>query len=217
MGHTGEGLDMSKINDELNKDQELPPHVPDAADRALPPLTPEEIEVLAANLASEAEHVASLGTAQAKADKSRIAFGKWMVRAWIFACFVGLLALLGAIGWAYRGEVVQDWNKYGSHETQCIFKVGDRTVKGNREYSYRYFTIFNWRLYDLRHMEEKTFVDMPNNGVSVLAHMSDGTHPKVNVKDAEPGRYPLPRAEAYSFFMDNGKNSDVISYKDMCK
>lgn len=199
MEHTGEELDMNQLNEALNQ--------------------PESVEELPPELNTDAKLREALDRAltDAKDFQKKQRKARWIFRIWLVLSTLGMIALLGVVGWMYRGQVVQDWDRYGSNSANCIFKVGDRTVRGVREYSYRYYTIFNWRIYDMRQLEEKTFIEMPNNGASVLAHLSDGTHPRVTVKDAEPGRYPLPHADSYSFFMDNGKNTDVISYKDMCK
>lgn len=142
---------------------------------------------------------------------------RWIFRIYFLLALLGLLGLAGAVGWTYRTAVVQDWDRYGSHQSQCIFKVGERTVKGTRDYSYRYYTILNWKFYDTTQQTEETRIDISGNGMTILAHFPDGTSKKQEVSDGERYNQRLEIAESYSFFMDNGKNAATVSYKTMCK
>lgn len=157
---------------------------------------------------------------QVESDKEMQA-PRWLITTmkvigWL-AVICGSLTVAAYILWDNRDQYVQAWDKYGSHQTNCIFKVGERTMKGTRDYSYRYYIVFNWKFYDMRTVEEKTFIEMPSSASSILAHNADGTHQKLNITDGEPGRYPLAPAKSYSIFTDNGKNAAVVTYVDMCK
>uniref|UniRef100_A0AB39CDN8 Uncharacterized protein n=1 Tax=Pseudomonas phage HRDY3 TaxID=3236930 RepID=A0AB39CDN8_9VIRU len=210
---------MNQVNEELNKaedtrgpkiDLEARLAAEDDASENVRARTPEELdEQLAAILLRDRQGAAVFQQKQRKA--------RWILRIWLFVSTVGLFALLGAVGWTYRDHVVQDWDRYASPVSNCIFKVGDRTVRSTREVSYRYYTVFGWRFYDTKTVEEKNWVELPNSASSVLAHLPDGSYRKITTSDAENGRYPLPIADTYSFFMDNGKNLAVVSYKEMCK
>lgn len=185
-----------------------------------------EAEILQRDAESKAAKESMLGKIrrtkkkQVESDKEMQA-PRWLVKTlkvvgWLSA-IAGVLTILAAIAWNNRDQYVQAWDKYGSHTATCIFKVGDRTMKGTRDYSYRYYIVFNWKFYDMRTVEEKTFIEMPSSASSILAHNADGTHQKLNISDGEPGRYPLAPAKSYSIFTDNGKNAAVVTYADMCK
>jgi len=223
---------MNQVNEELNKnDSGQTPHHKVDRDRRMDEMeqenfnpsdiedsewgynrarSPEELdEQLAAILKRDREGAQLFQKKQRKA--------RWILRIWLFVTTVGLFALLGAVGWTYRDHVVQDWDRYASPTSKCIFKVGDRTVQGGREKSYRFYTVLGWQFFDTRSVQEKTYIELPSSAASVLAHMADGSYQKVSTTDGENGRYPLPQAESYSFFMDGGKNSAVISYRELCK
>ena len=153
----------------------------------------------------------------AEAYQRRARYVKWIGRLWFAFVILGVLSLAGALLWTGRAGIVPAWDKYETNEVQCVFKVGERTMKATREYSYRYYQILDWKFYDTTKQKEKTTIELPRNAASVLMHMHDGTHERLSIGDAQEGRYPLPQADSYSFFLDNGKNADVVSYQQMCR
>lgn len=184
-----------------------------------------EAEILQRDAASKAAKSSWLRKIRQKKEqveeRKEMQAPRWLVRTmkvigWL-SVIAGVLAIIGYSAYADRDKYIQAWDKYGSHTANCIFKVGDRTMKGTRDYSYRYYIVFNWKFYDMRTVEEKTFIEMPSSASSILAHNEDGTHQKLNISDGEPGRYPLAPAKSYSIFTDNGKNAAVVTYADMCK
>lgn len=224
----GAEIDMNQVNDELGKAG------PDEAAPKDPMRKPKSDKVDWDKRHAELEHENLNPSQSDDVDEALAAIleknrkgaalyeqkmrnARWILRIWLFVSTVGLFALLGAVGWTYRDRVVQDWDRYDSPTSKCVFKVGDRTVHGGREKSYRYYTVFGWRFYDTRTVQEKTYIELPSSAASVLAHMADGSYQKVSTTDGENGRYPLPQADSYSFFMDGGKNSAVITYRELCK
>jgi hypothetical protein len=186
----GEEIDMTQLNENLNAEQQ--------AEKALDEIISQD-RVAADKFARKAR------------------WSRWVFRMYFLLALLGLIGLAGAVGWTYRANIVQDWDRYGSHQSNCIFKVGERTVKGTRDYSYRYYTILNWKFYDTTKQTEETRIDISGNGMTILAHMPDGTSKKQEVSDGERYNQRIEIAESYSFFMDNGKNAATISYKTMCK
>lgn len=186
----GEDLDMTQLNENLNAEEQ--------AEKALDEIINQDRDA-------------------AKKFERKARRAKWIFRLYFLVALLGLLGLAGAVGWTYRSAIVQDWDRYGSHQTQCIFKVGERTVKGTRDYSYRYYTILNWKFYDTREQTEETRIDISGNGMTILAHMPDGNSKKQEVSDGERYNQRLEIADSYSFFMDNGKNAATVTYKSMCK
>lgn len=187
---TGAEIDMTQLNAELNAEQ--------VAERALD-------EIISQSKEDDAKF----------ARKARRA--RWIFRLYFLVALLGLIGLAGAVGWTYRANIVQDWDRYGSHQTQCIFKVGERTVKGTRDYSYRYYTILNWKFYDTAEQKEETRIDPSDSDITILAHMPDGTSKKQEMSDGKRWNPRIETADSYSFFMDNGKNAATVSYKTMCK
>lgn len=188
--NNGEEIDMTQLNENLNAEQQ--------AEKALDDIINQDRD--------EAAQFAR------KARRAR-----WIFRLYFLVALLGLIGLAGAVGWTYRAAIVQDWDRYGSHQTNCIFKVGERTVKGTRDYSYRYYTVLNWKFYDTAEQKEETRIDISGNGMTILAHLPDGTSKKQEVSDGERYNQRIEAADSYSFFMDNGKNATTVSYKTMCK
>lgn len=186
---TGEEIDMTQLNENLNAE---------AAEQALDEIIQKDKDD------------------KAKYDR-KARWSRWVFRLYFLVALLGLIGLAGAVGWTYRANIVQDWDRYGSHQSNCIFKVGERTVKGTRDYSYRYYTVFNWKFYDTTQQTEETRIDISGNGMTILAHMPDGTSKKQEVSDGERYMQRIDPAESYSFFMDNGKNAATVTYKTMCK
>lgn len=189
---TGEEIDMTQLNENLNAE---------AAERAEQAL--DEI------IQNDRED-------KAKYDR-KARWSKWVFRLYFLLALLGLIGLAGAVGWTYRANIVQDWDRYGSHQSQCIFKVGERTVKGTRDYSYRYYTVLGWKFYDTKQQTEETRIDPADSDITILAHMPDGTSKKQEMSDGKRWNPRIEIAESYSFFMDNGKNAATVSYKTMCK
>lgn len=183
-------IDMTQLNENLNAEQQ--------AEKALDDIINQD------------------RTAQEKYER-KARRTRWIFRLYFLVALLGLTSLAGAVGWTYRASIVQDWDRYGSHQTQCIFKVGERTVKGTRDYSYRYYTILNWKFYDTAEQKEETRIDPSDADVTILAHMPDGTSHKQEMADGKRWNPRIENADSYSFFMDNGKNAANVSYKNMCK
>lgn len=181
-----------------------------------------DMDQLNENLSLEAAEAALLAIGQKDHEEQamydrKARMSRWIFRLYFLVALLGLISLAGAVCWTYRASIVQDWDRYGSHQTQCIFKVGERTVKGTRDYSYRYYTILNWKFYNTAEQKEETRIDISGNGMTILAHMPDGTSNKQEVSDGERYNQRIDVADSYSFFMDNGKNAATVSYKSMCK
>jgi len=133
-----------------------------------------------------------------------------------------LLALLGMVilyFYMFWPKYITDFDKYGSHTATCVFKVGDRTVNGTRTYGYRYMTVLGYRVYmtPADAIEEETRIDIVGNGMTII--LQDGGEPikKEFISDGERFRKLLNRADSYIFFMDGGKNTARVEYKDLCK
>lgn len=186
----GEEIDMNQLNENLNAEAE--------AEKAIDEIINQDRDA-----------------ANKFARKAR--WSKWVFRLYFLVALLGLIGLAVAVGWTYRANIVQDWDRYGSHQSQCIFKVGERTVKGTRDYSYRYYTVLNWKFYDTTQQKEETRIDYADTDITILAHMPDGTSTKQEMMDGKRWNPKIENAESYSFFMDNGKNAATVSYKTMCK
>lgn len=186
----GEEIDMNQLNENLNAEAE--------AEKAIDEIINQDRDA-----------------ANKFARKAR--WSKWVFRLYFLVALLGLIGLAGAVGWTYRANIVQDWDRYGSHQSQCIFKVGERTVKGTRDYSYRYYTVLNWKFYDTTQQKEETRIDYADTDITILAHLPDGTSTKQEMMDGKRWNPRIENADSYSFFMDNGKNAATVSYKTMCK
>lgn len=245
--NVGVEIDMNQINEELQKDQNMTTEGPKAEQRdrdhdqhmreVLQRRLAEQLDDTDEQPERTEEEILSIDqqNRQARAtmlrkirlkkkpveDRKERAAPLWMVRLFktigVLAVVLGLLTIMAFIAWDNRDRYVQAWDKPGWHNKECIFKVGDRTVRGVREFSYQYYTVFGWTFHDTNQQKEKTFIEMPSSAASILAHMPDGSGLKLSTSDGEKGRYPIERADSYSIFMDNGKNAAVVTYQEMCR
>jgi hypothetical protein len=149
-----------------------------------------------------------------KRRSKRIMF--WAAAIAIVGSLLGLVALYFYFFWK---DYVTDYDKYGSHTANCIFKVGERTMNGTRNYSYRYMTVLGYKIYmtPANEIEEETRLDIDGNSLTILLTEEGKETRKEYVANGEKFRKFLPKADAYTFFMDGGKNTAIISYKDLCK
>lgn len=114
------------------------------------------------------------------------------------------------------------YDKYGQDYRPCIFKVGERTVTGQRSYSYRYMNLFGYKIFMTpdAEVQQETRLDIAFNGITIVGNIKAGSaweSKKLQIEDGEKYKQLLPYADTYTFFMDGGKNVATVSYSDICK
>jgi hypothetical protein len=140
----------------------------------------------------------------------------WAIAIAVVGSLLGMVALYGYFFWK---DYITDYDKYGSHTSNCVFKVGERTMTGTRNYSYRYMTVLGYKIYmtPASEIDEETRLDIDGNAMTVLLTETGKETRKEFVANGEKFRKFLPKADSYTFFMDGGKNTAIVSYKDLCK
>ena len=161
--NVGVEIDMNKINEELQKDQSMTTEGPKAEQRDHDQHTREvlqrrlaeqldstdeqpertEEEILNNDRQNQQARASMLRKIRLKKkpveDRKERAAPLWMVRLFktigVLAVVLGVITVLAFVAWDNRDRYVQAWDKPGWHNKECIFKVGDRTVKGVREFS----------------------------------------------------------------------------------
>lgn len=132
---------------------------------------------------------------------------------------LALLASAGAALYMNIDKIVTDYDKYGSDKTDCIAKVGERTITGTRSYSYRYMTVLGYKIFmtPQSEVEQETRIDVNGNGMTILATRDGKATEKYVISDGEKERRLLKPADSYTFFMDGGKNTAILAYNQICK
>lgn len=138
---------------------------------------------------------------------------------------IWLLALAVVAGFTYYrwndivNYVLPDYDKYAQDLRPCIFKVGERTITGQRSYEYRYMTLFNHKIVmtPSSEVQQETRLDITGNGMTILGSHAGAAPDKLIISDGERYRQLLKRADDYTFFMDGGKNTAIVAYSDICK
>lgn len=150
---------------------------------------------------------------------------KMRVRRRIISTMIKLFSVLFAVVMAtvlvrmYWPLVVTDYDRASIETRKCIFKVGERTVQGTRSYDYRYMTVLGHRIYMTKDVDiaQETRLDISGNGMTIVLQKAGEESKTKIIGDGEKFRQLLEQADSYTFFMDGGKNTAVISYGDLCK
>lgn len=132
---------------------------------------------------------------------------------------IALFSFAGTALYVNMDKIVTDYDKFGMDTRNCIAKVGERTITGTRSYSYRYMTVLGHKIYMTPESEVKqeTRLDVNFNGMTILATSASAPVEKYSISDGVKERPLLNRADSYTFFMDGGKNTAIISYNTLCK
>jgi len=157
----------------------------------------------------------------ASEDAGTRAREKLMVRAkrkakrilvWTIVLLLAVLAaaIAGIVYWASQNI----HTGYAMVEKQCGIQVGDVTLKGVREYGYRYYEVLGARMNFTRDVKETTVL-MPEGSPMMIIGATATEWWGLPVDAGEQRRQLLKPANSYTFVI--GKKANVVDYEGFCK